>query len=1482
MNRESIKRDIAIIGTSCKFSKSENPAQFWENLKLGNELIEFYTDDELIKLGINKSIINNPRYVKIKNFIDNSDSFDYPFFNYTKDEANLMDPQIRILHQLVWSSMEDAGYNPLSYNDKIGMYMTASDNFNWIAHSLMSENESISPFFLSQISNKNFISSLISYNLNLKGPSVTIDTACSSSLTTVHLACRSLLLKECSIALAGGIKLNTNKNVGYEYQENMIFSKDGYCRTFDSESTGTTESQGGAVVVLKKLEEAINDRDNIYAVIRSTSINNDGKRKIGYTAPSVVGQSDCIKTAHKTANVPYNTISYIEAHGTGTKLGDPVEIEALNKSFNYDTSHKCAIGSIKSNAGHLGNAAGIIGLLKTTLSIKNKMIPASLHFKNPNPEINFDNGPFYVNTILKKWEQINNSPLRAGVSSFGIGGTNVHVILEEYEKIEKQSNQRPFQLIAYSAKTKSSLNNYTEKLKDFINAETFDLADLAYTLKTGRADFSYKNFIVCQDIKELLFKLNENIHDQIIIEKENRNLIFMFPGQGSQYFEMGKDLYYHEQDFKIIMDQGFKMLFDLTGDDYSKIIGYKSNENIDKNLVNETQFTQPLLFLIEYALASLLLKWGIKPNYMIGHSLGEYVAACIAEVFSLKDALTLIVKRSQLMSEVEKGSMISIDASIDQVQELINGKLSIAAINSQTSSVVSGSQNDISDIVKVLNLNEISFSQLKTSHAFHSGMMDIVLDRYEQEFNKIKLSIPKLPFISNLTGKQILDNEAISPKYWARHLRETVNFKDGVDFLLQKSNSVFVEIGPGKTLLTFSKQNKRYSKKDATIELVRHFNESINDNQKFTEAIGEIWNQGIKINWNEYYSFEERSRISVPTYCFDNYKLDFIVDPFQNLKNNEYLNNTKPLNEWFYMPNWKRSLLKKKSIEVKKNQQYLIFSAKNSLITFLADKLRENGNNVIEVTKKADFGCIDNQTFEMNPNNENDFLLLFKHIESNNIQIDQIIFNWNFEGEDQELILSTFLVFNNFCKSLINYLNDLEIKITLLCNFNHTIIGNEKVNISMNTAMRQFYVFSQENPNIFTCSIDVNQDINDNEIVFKIIDDLQYNYSDTTIAFRGKNRWIEFYDSLDFNSNNKNEYLKENKTYLITGGLGKVGKILTTYLCDIYKSKVIIIGRRIIPSENLSESSSNEQKIDSRLMEAFKDLEKLKEGNRPIFYYNTDVSDYNAFNEVIEKIESEHGKISGVIHAAGNINNLTFKPIEKLDAKIALKQFQPKVQGTINLNIIFKNRNLDFVWITSSLSSVLGGLTFGAYSVANAFIDSFVNNKREDLKNWFCINLDGIVEGKIDNQKLIELFEKTFSLGNHQIIVSVKDPNLFNPEQKAQKVEQVNNDSIIDRNVLSVNYVAPTTIIEEKLCDIVQSFLGYNKIGVLDNFFEIGGDSLKAMTLIKRVNKSFEIELNIQDFYSTPNIKEFSEQIELSIKLIKLQEKSSGKNTIII
>ncbi|MFH7014639.1 beta-ketoacyl synthase N-terminal-like domain-containing protein [Flavobacterium sp. FlaQc-47] len=896
MENNNRKKDIAIVGISGRYPKSATINEFWEHLKNGEELVHFYNDDELRAVGVSEENLANPNIIKAQAFLEDPNSFDYSFFGYTKQEAMSMDPQIRMMHEQVWTGLEDAGYNPKKYKDKIGLYLSASDNMNWRAYTMISNNENINSFFLNQISNENFISTLISYNLNLRGPSYYVDTACSSSLVAVHQACRSLLMRECSIAVAGGVRIYSKPYKGHLYQEGMTNSNDGHCRAFDKDSSGIVSGEGAGVVVLKRFEDAIKDNDQIYAVIRSSVVNNDGNRKVGYTAPSINGQYECIKQAHQIADVTPESITYIEAHGTGTKLGDPIEIEALNKSFGYNTNHHCAIGSVKTNIGHLDVAAGITGFIKTTLALKNKMLPPSLHFKNPNPEINFKSGPFKVQTELSNWISDNNQPLRAGVSSFGIGGNNAHVILEEAPIKNKITEDNSYKLLRFSAQSLGSLNAYQEKLVSFLETNENDsLQDMAYSLQVGRNQFKYNRFLVSNSKEKALEILKDSLSTALYSGKldQKRKIVFMCTGSGAQYKNMGRDLYENEPYFKQLMDEGFSIIKELTGVEVSKIL-YKENTDQEERFdINKNEFTQPIVFVFEYALAKLMMHWGIHPDKLIGHSTGEYVAACLSEVFSFETGVRLVAKRALLMNKSRKGSMLSVSLSEEKIKAYLNDNVALAVVNSPESCVLSGTEDAIEGLMEIFEAEEILYSKLKISLGGHSFLMDSVLEEFRQELENVEFSALKIPFVSNLTGQLITADEAKSAQYWIDHLRRTVRFSDGLATLLKEPNSIFIEVGPGNTLTTlFQQQNHDQAANNTAINLIRHPKQEINDQEHLLIKMGELWLNGLDINWEVYYGAQKPYRVSLPGYVFNKTKLPVKVNPFDLLNFSGSENNT--------------------------------------------------------------------------------------------------------------------------------------------------------------------------------------------------------------------------------------------------------------------------------------------------------------------------------------------------------------------------------------------------------------------------------------------------------------------------------------------------------------------------------------------------------------------------------------------------------------
>ncbi|MGD2085957.1 MAG: SDR family oxidoreductase [Candidatus Aminicenantes bacterium] len=896
---EPTGREIAIIGMAGRFPGAKNVKQFWENIKKGIEAIHFFSADELGEAGIDPRLIDNPDFVKAYGVMENTDHFDALFFNYTPVEAGLMDPQMRILHECVWETLEDAGYLPGSHELSIGFYVGASPNFNWeVVSSLSKSNQSAAGWFVKQIlSNKDFTSTRISYNLDLNGPSLTIHTACSTSLVAVDLACRALLSGQCGIALAGGATINYPSKTGYSYQEGVIFSPDGHTRAFDEKAKGTIFGEGAGIVTLKLLESAISDGDHIYAVIKGSATNNDGCQKVGYTAPGIKGQSAVIQAACHMAGIEYESIGYIETHGTGTNLGDPVEIKALKNAFNTDKKNFCALGSVKTNVGHLDAAAGIAGLIKSALMLKHQLIPPSLHFECPNPEIDFENSPFYVNTKLTAWKRAS-YPLRAGVSSFGIGGTNAHVVLEEALLFRRQRTEdrgqsqtrggvsrpgqsRQYQLILLSARTPSALQIMTQNLAVHLKENPgTDMADAAYTLQVGRKAFEYKKITVCTDANDAVRLLSSTDPNDtpgfLCRDRNNRPVFFLFPGQGSQYVNMARDLYKNHPQFRQEMDRCFEVLKPLMNHDPKEILyppagNHRSDRSYKSYIppINQTEIAQPLLFTIEYTLAKWLMELGIKPSAMMGHSIGEYVAACLAGIFSLQDALTLVVYRGQLMQQLPAGAMLSIKLPAETLTPLLPGNISLAAVNSSSACVVSGPNEAIDAFEQEMKQAGHKIRRLHTSHAFHSAMIDPILEKFEKKVSTITLNPPGLAYISNVTGNWIKGEEAVEPGYWSRHLRSTVQFSRGLEILLKKYDSTFVEVGPGRTLGALVNQHQNKKNEHQVVSLVRHPQESTADDYFLLKAIGELWLYGTEIHWPGLYQAEKRYRIPLPTYPFE-------------------------------------------------------------------------------------------------------------------------------------------------------------------------------------------------------------------------------------------------------------------------------------------------------------------------------------------------------------------------------------------------------------------------------------------------------------------------------------------------------------------------------------------------------------------------------------------------------------------------------------
>jgi len=862
---------VAIIGMAGRFPGAADVNALWRNIRDGRETITFFSDRELADAGIDAGVLKSPAYVKARGVLTGIESFDAPFFKMSRADAELMDPQHRLFLELAWETLESAGYDPETFDGKIGVFATAALNTYFLSNLRMN------PGFIELMghrailaNDKDYIATRVSYHLNLTGPSMSVQTACSSSLVAVHLAVQSLLNGECDLVLAGGVSIGVPQIAGYLWYEGGIGSVDGHCRAFDASASGTVFGSGIGLVAMRRLPEALQDGDCVRAVIRGSAVNNDGALKSGYTAPSVQGQTAVIREALAVAGIEPDTVTYIQAHGTATLLGDPVEVAALTEAYGSSRRAKatCALGSVKTNVGHLDVAAGVVGLIATVSALEHKMLPASLHYEAPNPEIDFSATPFYVNSITKAWNRTD-APRRAGVSSFGIGGTNAHVILEEAPPPEPRQETRGWKILPLSARTPGALQRAQDNLLRHLEENpAASLADVAHTLQSGRRRFEQRWSLVCRDVKDAVDSLRAaRIVGRTPAPARARPVVFVFSGQGSQYVGMGRELYETQSVFRENLDACFRIVGAHWDCDLRAVLYPDAKAAVEAaGVLDQTLLTQPAIFAIEYSLAKLWMHWGVCPGAMIGHSIGEYVAACLAGVFSLEDALVLIAARARQMQELPRGSMLAIALPEQRVRELLRKGIDLAAVNGPFQCVVSGPGDAIQGLESELEIRNVMFQRLRTSHAFHSAMMNPAVGPLARAARSIQFRTPRTPFVSTVTGTWIRDEEATDPNYWARQIRETVRFAEGMTELMCDAERIALEVGPGKftTAALISQE---------TVDVRALF--SLPGNTRQSEAafilgtLGKLWAAGAPIDWKAFHGDERLRRVPLPTYPFD-------------------------------------------------------------------------------------------------------------------------------------------------------------------------------------------------------------------------------------------------------------------------------------------------------------------------------------------------------------------------------------------------------------------------------------------------------------------------------------------------------------------------------------------------------------------------------------------------------------------------------------
>ncbi len=1510
--------NIAIVGMACRVPGAKNIDEFWQNLRQGKESVTFFTDEQLEKAGVPPELFNDENYVKANVVLDDIEMFDASFFGFTPREAEVMDPQHRLFLESAWQVLEHAGYVQDKYHGSIGVYAGASQNF-YLLNNLYANRrlvDSVGALALAVGSNADCLATRASYKMNLKGPAVVVQSACSTSLVAVHLACQSLLSGECDMAMAGGVSVVVPQNQGYLYQEDGIFSPDGHCRAFDANAKGTIGGRGVGIVLLKRFEDAVADGDCIHAVIRGSAVNNDGSLKAGYTAPSVDGQSAVIAEALAVAGVDAGSVTYVEAHGTGTTLGDPIEVAALTQAFRNDTQENgfCAIGSVKSNLGHLDTAAGVVGLIKSVLAMQHREIPPSLHYESPNPKIDFANSPFFVNNQLTAWSA-DGGPRRAGVSSFGIGGTNAHVVVEEAPVREKTADARAWKILPVSAKTRSALDVATESLAEHLTEHSdLEIADVAYTLQVGRGRFTHRRVVVCQDRDDAINTLSDPDSKRIlsgVAKQGKKSVAFMFPGQGAQYVNMAEGLYQSEPVFREWLDRCATFLQPHLGLNLLDIL-YPDSEQTDSATarLNETQIAQPALFAVEYALAQLWISWGVQPQAMIGHSIGEYVAACLADVFSLEDGLALIAARARLMQTMPTGSMMAVPLAAEQVLDLVkNGPLSLATVNAPNLCVVSGPTNDVDEFEKQLKEKAIESRHLHTSHAFHSQMMNDVLEPFAEQASKISYSDPTIPYLSNVTGTWITPSEAKDPQYWARHLRNTVHFAKGAMELAKESNRILLEVGPGKTLSSLMRQQSQDAAQRTSVSSIRHPKESAPDVAFLYESFGRLWLAGYEVDWQAFHAAQRRQRVPLPTYPFERQR--FWIEPQPSdiaATDQRTLQKKSHIAEWFYLPSWKRVELSSDfSIEgLEKEYRWLVFTDASGWGSRLVEQLVRAGQTVVTVSQGKQFSQLDDHSFAVDSTSPTDYENLVSQLQSTGDLPDKIVHLWCV-GSSAENSLNDSLLeqsTNDGFYSLIflttalgGLANSDAIDLSIVTNNLYEVIDDELLHPQAGTVIGPLKVIPLEYPNITCRNIDLTShresgspDLQSIEqLVSEVVSPMQHD----VIAYRRGHRWVQTAEQVQLHkSATGKSRLRDHGVYLITGGTGGIGLALAEFLANRCKARLILVSRSGLPEKSEWDSwlaTHDHTDDNSRKIRKVQNLESL---GAEVLVCAADSADRRQMQKVVSQGLKRFGEINGVIHSGGVAGGgmIQLKKKEVADAVLA-----PKVKGTAVLGDLFEEHNLDFFVICSSGASILGGYGQVDYCGANAFQDSFAhwnNSHRGTFTvaiNWdtwsdvgMAVETDVPDELKKQREMALKLgiqsnegaiaFERILHSNFPQVIVSTRDwqPRIEEMKRGLETTADLDGDDEVEafetahaRPGLSSDYQPPVTSIEKELAEIWQKMFGIDQVGIHDDFFELGGHSLLATQLLNKIGKSYDrAGLSLRVLFDSPTIADLAKLIE--------------------
>ncbi len=1479
---------VAVIGVSGRFPESATVDELWANLVDEKDCLHTFTDEELDELGIPAHVYNAPNFIRRGSRLPNQTSFDHRFFGFTPKEAEVMDPQSRIFLEEAFSALENAGVDPLREDRPVGVFAGSNPNDYAVLQGQVDQTDPLSAFDRLIGSDKDFLATRLSHRLNLTGPALTLQTACSTSLVAVHMAAQSLLNRECTLALAGGVTVNFRQGVGYFYQDGMILSPTGECRAFDAEAAGTTLGQGCGVVVLKRLPDAIAEGDNVLAVIRGSAINNDGSDKAGYTAPSVSGQADAIEIAQEIAEVSPETVTYIEAHGTGTKVGDPIEIAGLTQAFERETDKKqfCAIGSVKSNVGHLDAAAGITGFIKTVMAVRNGVLPASIHHTAPNPDIEFEKTPFYVNDSTSEWTTEPGVPRRAGVSAFGIGGTNAHVVLEEPPALPvDQPSGRTTELLVVSARTSDTVGRRLNQLADAFEADpTLDLGHVAHTLRDHRAQLPHRSAVaVTPAVDDLPALLRRAAGASVDRKAADRTPLttFLFSGQGAQYVNMGRDLYRSSAVYAEAFDRCADLFEPLIGLDLrSLIFAEPGDEDAATAQLRETQYTQPALFATEYAAAQMITSLGINAGAVVGHSIGEYAAAVHAGIMSVEDAALLVARRGQLMQSMAPGSMLSVSANMTQLPTP-PADVELAADNAKDIIAYSGPTPSIEAYKQQLDELEIRSTVLRTSHAFHSAMMEDAVEAFEKVLRTVTLNEPSLPMVSNVTGTWMTPDDAVAPTFWASQIRKPVLFRSCIATIAASGDAAFVEVGPGRPLVALTQQNNAIDPaKTATVQLFRSARQEADDWMFALNAVGSLWAAGADIDWTQFRSLEDSAAadalVTLPTYPFErndiwgpeHRHILAMPRPTSGAAVSTAVRNDT--DRWLYAETFNRGRRVRRSA-VAEQRPVLLFAPVNEL----GDDLREMIENTLGpctvVSPGSTFAEVGENHFTVDPSSSIDFEAAVAQLLAD-VTPRQIIHAWMLGTSaapvdavtrtETEMALGVLAV-ESIARLAGSVLAGSAVQLDVITSAAFELPGTEVIRPGAAALVGTVKVIPLEFTSIATRLFDLSVAPTSMQLVDAVAEITplaESNHHEATepivAGVRDGRLWTPWV-SLD-DSPSQETPLKHGGSYLIVGGLGGVGLSIARHLGAAYGAKLTLTSRSGCPVADPDNPELSHRLSVLAEIEAQTDVEIVA----------ADASDLGAMEAAFVHAERTYGTLDGVIVVAGLADQRG--GLSTRTQQDSRDMMAAKAVGSAIVLELASSRTLDFVLLSSSIASTLFHNRFGqiSYVTGNTFAQASAAAARAEGIPAITVAWDDWKDMGM-SVRAAASFRETYQTD----VNLVDELNSFTPAEGVALFEQAL------RSDEPVLHVSPTDLQKriiddvhaespflaqarreaendtdgadgERPTDVRQAVLDQwiDKIGVLecadsDDFSGLGGDSLQLARVATKLSGMFGVSI---------------------------------------